>query len=97
MGIFRGKILPRVRIFLEKIRGENMRQVFPQNILKGDKVTVHCQGETITGVVHSANNWGKSRTEPDWYIEFNAPDGPRYWKQGVDGGYLVAHEMENNI
>ena len=59
-------------------------------VLTGDRITIRAQGVTVSGTVLSAIFWGS----PDgWYIEITPDNGGySYWKQGLDGGEIVAVE-----
>jgi hypothetical protein len=57
--------------------------------------TINCQGRAIEATVISAANWG-SEAEPNWYVEFDGPNGYGYWKQGLDGGTVVFHDLESD-
>lgn len=60
------------------------------SVLTRDRITIHAQGVTVSGTVLSAIFWGP----PDgWYIEITLDNGRySYWKQGLDGGEIVAVE-----
>lgn len=58
----------------------------------GDTVEIVSQGWHVIGIVRSANNYG-TPANPDWYIEMDAWDGPHYWKQSIDGGYVVTSKI----
>jgi hypothetical protein len=70
----------------------NVRGMFMSNdikIQKDDVVTIHALSRTVKGRVISAEYYGE---QDGWYIELtdaNVPGGYSYWKQGMDGGYIV--------
>jgi hypothetical protein len=60
------------------------------SINKGDILTIAAKGILVTGQVYSANYYGES---DGWYIELtnaNVPGRYSYWKQGFDGGKIIA-------
>ncbi len=58
------------------------------SVHKGDRITIHVQGVTLSGTVLTATLW----EPPDgWYIETALDNGDySYWKQGLDGGEIVS-------
>lgn len=58
----------------------------PLVINVGDRVKIYARGTTRTGTVLSAVNYGTD-VDPNWYIEIQ--DETAYWKQEIDGGWVV--------
>jgi hypothetical protein len=55
---------------------------------KDDVVVIHCGNTPKTVTVDWAHNYG-TEIDPDWYIEGHDETGIVYWKQKVDGGYVI--------
>jgi hypothetical protein len=58
--------------------------IFQGRLKRGDIIHVEdSRGNTAQGPITSVSNEG-TLEEPNWYIEMNSPQGPRYLKQTSD-------------
>lgn len=56
----------------------------------GDEIAVQAQGIVVKGKVLTVDHYG---AYDGWYIQMspaNVPGNFSYWKQGIDGGNIIA-------
>lgn len=86
------------QLALDKRRAADIAARQPAIVLNpGDRIAIHARGRRYTGIVQTAENWGRS---DGWYIQFTHDaesagnrGEPGYWKQGCDGGIVEKVEV----